>query len=175
MRSSSLVLAGFVGLSLLGALARADKIKEADVPKAVVEALQKKYPGAAVSQWEKEKEDGQDAFEAKLTVKSKAKDGTETERKLEVTLSPDGTLLSEEERIGKDALPDAVKKAIDGSKWAKWSIAKAERIVLGGKDSDPRFEVRFEQEKQRAEVTFDAAGKVIEEEDGEDEGAAPAK
>jgi YVTN family beta-propeller protein len=149
-------------------------VHEADVPKAVVDAVHAKYRGAPVSRWKKEQDDGRDVYEAKVEVRSKSKDGSDTVRTLESTWTPDGTFVEQEERIANDALPEAVTRAIAASKWATFSIVRAERMEPAGKESEPQFEVRFEKEKQRTEVTFDSAGKVIEEESDDADGDANA-
>ena len=175
MRRLLPVLAAAV-LFALPALARAEDdakpVKEADVPKAVVDALQKKYPGAKVSSWATEEEDKKLTYEAKLQVAGKDKDGKDTTRKLEVSLSPDGKIVSEEERISADAVPDAVKKGLADSKYAKGTVKHWDRLVENEKADEPKYEVRVELDGKKVDVTLDKAGKILEEEEAEDEKAA---
>ena len=159
-------------LLAIPALARAEDdakpVKEADVPKAVVDALQKKYPGAKVSSWATEEEDKKLTYEAKLEVAAKDKAGKDTTRKLEVTLSVEGKILAEEERISVDTLPDAVKKALADSKYGKGKVAHADRLIEEEKADEAKYELSIELDGKKYDVTFDKAGNIKEEEGAED-------
>ena len=154
------------------ALARADDdekpVNEKDVPKAVVEALQKKYVGAKVTAWMSEEEDKALHYEAKIEVATRDKDGKESMRKMEVVLSSEGKILEEEEKISTEALPDSVKKGLADSKFAKGTVTHVARIVKNEKTDDPTYEIALVLDKQKVEVTFDKAGKVLEEEGAEE-------
>ena len=165
-----LVAAGL--LLLVPALARAEDdekpVKEADVPKAAVDAVQKKYPGSKVTAWTREEENKVTTYEAKVEATSKGKDGKDTTRKVEVTLSVEGKILAEEEEIAQDALPDAVKKALAASKYAKAKVTHVARIVHEEKADDASYEVTVLLDGKKVDVTFDKAGKITEEEADED-------
>ena len=142
-------------------------VKDADVPKAVVDAVAKKYPGSVVKAWAREEEDKKVAYEAKVELASKDPAGKETVRRLEAMLAEDGKILAEEEVVAADTLPAAVRKAIDASKYAKAAVKRVERKIIAEKADDAQFEVVFEADGKKHEVTFDAAGKILEEEDAE--------
>ncbi len=78
-----------VSLSFLNSCSSCDEfeIKEAEVPKAVLDAFRAKYPSVVVDQWEAEHEDGKFFFGAEF------KDGGKA---MEVHISPDGTSVAEE-------------------------------------------------------------------------------
>jgi hypothetical protein len=63
------------------------KILAEDVPPAVLQAFQLKYPTASGVEWEAEKTDGHLAFEAEFKIDGKKK---------EAYFKPDGTFLKEE-------------------------------------------------------------------------------
>lgn len=155
------------------ALARAEdegqEVKPADVPKAVVEAVAKRYPGGKVTHWESETEKGATFYAAQVEVASKDKDGKESVRKVEVALTAEGKFVAEEERIAADALPAEVKKAIAAGPYAKATIKGVERSAMGEKLDVLHFEVVFVLDGKVHEVTYDAAGKVLEDESDDDD------
>lgn len=142
--------------------------KEADVPKVVVEALAKKYPGSVVKSWAKEEEDKKVAYEAKVEIASKDKDGKEIFRKIDAVLSDDGKVLYEEELVVADALPAAVRIAIAASKYAKATVKSIERTILAEKADAATYEIAFELDGKKHEATFDATGKITEEEEADE-------
>jgi hypothetical protein len=150
---SAAVLAGLI----LVTAARADeeKVPLDKLPKAVTDAVKAKYPGAKLTGAEKEKEKDQTVYEVALEHKG---------QKLEVTLKPDGTIVSVEKEIAAKDLPKAVTAALD-SKYPKATIKKVEEITTGEKVT---YEVLLvTAAKKRLEVVFDTTGKVIEEESKE--------
>jgi hypothetical protein len=149
-------------LALGLSIARADEkpVKEAEVPKPALDAVKKKYPGAAFKEFAREEEKGKVSYEITLTLKEKDKT-----RKLDVLVSPEGKIEVEEEVVGEDALPEAVKKALGASKYGKWKIQKVERIVKNEDEKDPSFELLVKDGDKKAEVLFDKDGKLVEEED----------
>jgi hypothetical protein len=90
MKRLLFVLTNVIGLSILlaGCSSNEFEIKEAEVPKDVLNAFKTKYPSAQVIKWEAEKEDGKFYFEAEWKVNGK---------EMEVHISPDGSTLTEEE------------------------------------------------------------------------------
>ena len=154
------LVASFSAALLIGVIARAGDVKEADVPKAVLEAVKKKYPGASLLGFEREEAAGKVSFEVKLEVKQEKKS-----RRIDVDLAPDGKILCEEEKIAASELPEAVTKGLAASKYAMWTIKKTERVVKDEKDADPSFELVVTDAKQKFEVVFDKAGKLTAEKD----------
>jgi hypothetical protein len=145
-------------------------VKAADVPKSVVDALEKKYPKCAVSAWEREAKGKRVTFEATIEVAARDKDGKETKRSIDVAISDSGKILKEEETIAASALPEAVRKGIEASKFAKGKVLRVVRIVKDEKADAPLFEVLAELEGKRVEFLLDAAGKVQTDDDDDDDG-----
>ena len=148
-------------------------VQDADVPKAAVDALQKKYAGAKVSAWVKEEEDKVTTYEAKFEVTTKDKDGKESTRKLEAILTAEGKILEEEETIAAAALPDAVKKGLADSKYAKAEVKHAVKLVKDEKADDPAYELSVVLDSKKVDLTLDKAGKILEEEGDEADEKAP--
>lgn len=136
-------------LAPLAALAKDQKLSKAQVPAAVVAAVEAKYASAKQLGWSKEVENGKAEYEARL------------DSGLEVTVSPEGAILSEESPVAFAQLPAKVKAGFAASKYGKWKVRKAEKIVEGEKTS---YEVAAAKGKAGAEVVFDAEGKLVKEE-----------
>lgn len=144
-------------LGLAGA-ARADekRVKESEVPAPVLAAVAKKYPTAKKTGFSKEVENKQTVFEIDLT------DGG---KKLEVEVSPEGKILVEEQEIALEAVPANVRKALsDSTKYGKWTVKKAERVVSNENEAAPSFELHIASGAKKAEVVFDKDGKLVKEE-----------
>lgn len=137
-------------LLLFVATAHADAPK--GCPAAVTTGVMKAFPKAAIGTCKAEHEHGKDSFEVKLT---KA-DG----KKLEVDVAPDGAILQVEEPIAVDALPEAVKNAFA----AKYPTARAEGAEKQTAGKVIRYEIAFQTDKGRKEVTFAADGSFLEDE-----------
>jgi uncharacterized membrane protein YkoI len=140
-------------MCVLAAAARADEEKIAldKLPKAVTDAIKKAYPDAEMKSAEKEKENGKEVFEVVL----KNKDQT-----LEVTLTPEGKILSVEKEIPVKDLPKAVTDSVV-AKYPKSTIKKAEEET---KDEKVTYEVLIETaDKKKIEVVLDPKGKILEE------------
>lgn len=160
-----------LGLTLTGILcassfaARADsKVKPEDVPAPVKSAVAEKYAGAEQKGWETETEGGKTVYEVKL-VRGK--------EHLEVSVTPEGKIASEETELDYAKVPEAVKTAFRASAYGKWKVHKAERILEGGDEGKVSYELAVEEPgkgkgkgKGRAEVVFDPAGKILKEEKG---------
>jgi uncharacterized membrane protein YkoI len=156
----SLVI-GTVGLALLAlvawAPARADEGKEEKIaldklPKEVVDAVKKKFEGCELVSAEKEKEDGKEVYE--VAIKHKGS-------KIEVTLTPEGKIVSVEKQIDAKDLPKEVKEALD-DKYPKAQIKLAEEET---KDDKVTYEVLIvTADKKTVEVVLDPKGKVLKEE-----------
>jgi uncharacterized membrane protein YkoI len=127
------------------------------VPQLVRDAVAKAWPGATVSEWSRESEDGVTCYEAELTVSG---------RHLDVLVrGDDGRILEEEEAIEASALPAAVTSALAAAPFTGMKIAKAERIVKDGKRDEPLYEVHLKDSGHAREVVFDARGRIVEQED----------
>ena len=146
-----------LALSASSGFAEEHKVKAGDVPKAALDAVGKKYPSGKQVGYAKEQEQGKTVYEVKVV------DGA---RHIDIDLSPEGKIMTEEEVIANDALPETVKKALaDSAKYGKWKLVRVEKVITEEKVDAPRYEVMVTHGKKRAEVVFDGTGKVTEEEE----------
>ncbi len=148
-----------VGALALGAgstvFADEKPVKEADVPKPVIDAVKKEHPNASLKRFAQETEKGEVAYEVTL------EDG---KRRIEMLLSPAGKILEEEETVALEAVPEAVKKALAASKYAKATVKRVEKVVKEQKEDTTCFEFLLTEGDMRYEVVFDRGGKIVEEE-----------
>src|SRR5215218_103439 len=89
---------GLLGLTP-GARAEEEKIPLKDLPKAVLDAVMGRFPGAETTGAGKETEDGKTNFE--VTLKEKGKN-------VDVTLTAEGRIVEVEREIAAGDLPKAV-------------------------------------------------------------------
>jgi hypothetical protein len=150
---------GTVGIALLAVAAlsgaRADdeeKVPLDKLPKAVTDAVKAKFEGAELVSASKEKEDGKEMFEVAIKHKGHT---------VEVTLTPEGKIVSVEKTIDAKDLPKSVSEALD-AKYPKATIKKAEEVTEGGKVTYEALIVTAE--KKTIEVVLDAKGKIVKEE-----------
>lgn len=158
----ALVIGGCVcallGLLVLTAGGRADEGKEEKVPldklpKAVTDAVKAKFEGCELVSAEKEKADGKEVYE--VAIKHKGS-------KIEVTLTPEGKILSTEKEIDAKDLPKEVAKALE-DKYPKATIKLAEEET---KDDKVTYEVLIvTADKKTIEVVLDPKGKIVKEEE----------
>lgn len=143
-------------LLCLPAAARADEtpIDRSAVPKAVLDAVARKFPRARQLRFAREVDKGVEAFEVELV------DGP---RRVDVSLAMDGTLLVEEEVIKRSAVPDPVLRAFGAhATYGSWKLARAERIVKRGNTAQPTFELVVARGRKRVELLFDRDGRLLE-------------
>ena len=148
-----LALVALLGLTAL----RADEGKEEKVPldklpKAVTDAVKAKFEGCELVSAEKEKEDGKEVFE--VAIKHKG-------HNIEVTLTPEGKIVSVEKEIAAKDAPKAVTEALD-AKYPKATVKKVEEVVENEKTTYEFLIVTAE--KKTVEVVFDPKGKLVKEE-----------
>lgn len=124
--------------------AKAQKLKDTDVPDAVKDSFKKSHPAATVKKWEKEKENYEAEF---MTGK------TETSVLMDAT----GKLLETETEISVDQLPKAVNDYI-----AKNLPGK--KIKEASKITDAKNTVTYEAEIAEADYIFDANGSFLKKE-----------
>jgi len=159
MRKSMCVGLGIMlGMWVLSAAVRCDEEKIAldKLPKAVTDAVKKKFPDAELKSAEIEKENGKDVYEVVIKYKDQA---------IEVVLTPEGKIIAVEKEMAAKDLPKAVTEAID-SKYAKATIKKVEELT---KDDKVTYEVVLSTaDKKIVIVEFDAKGKVVQEEKKEE-------
>jgi len=148
------------GLVLLAPVARAadEKVPLDKIPKAVMEAIKAKFPDAEVTNAEKETVDGKVVYDIELKQKN---------RKHEMDIQEDGTVLEIENEIAVKDLPEAVTKAVE-VKYPKSTIKEVMevKLVKDKKEKLDHYEVTLETgDKESLEVTVSLDGKTIKEED----------
>ena len=139
-----------IGLLLTSVCASAQeaKIKEKDVPQAVIAAFKSAYPNATVRGYAREKENG------KVFYEIESKDGA-TMRDL--LYNPDGTVAEIEETIAVTDLPAEAQQLIK-SKYPRAVVSRAEKVTEGDK---VKYEVSARIGKKRIGWSFDADGKLL--------------
>jgi uncharacterized membrane protein YkoI len=131
-------------------------LKQAQVPKPVLDAVAKKYPNAKLKKFGQENEEGKLIYEVELVSASK--------EEVSIDVSPEGNILAEETVMKASALPGPIKAGLQASKYKTWKIAKAERVVHGDKPDAPEYEVVVQSKKEKFEVVLDKDGKITKEE-----------
>ena len=155
-----LAVAATTGFFSPSVCVRADEEKVAleKLPKAVVEAVKKRFPKAEMKSAEKETEDGKTVYE--VAIKDK-------EQSIEVTLTGEGTIIEIENQIDAKNLPKAVSEALE-KKYPKATYKMIEEVikVKDGKENLEYYEVLLETaDKKKLEVSVTAEGKISKEED----------
>ncbi len=144
-------LAAVFGFGKMAALPET-RVRESDVPTAAIEAVKRKYPNARIEAFTRERDKSQVEYEVTL------RDGG---RKLDVSLSPEGTILSEEEVISEKELPQEVRKALKASVYGKARIAGVERLITREKNDEPTYEIHVLEDGKKHELVFDKTGKPV--------------
>jgi hypothetical protein len=140
-----------------------EKVPLDKLPRAVVEAVKKRFPKAELVEAVRETEDGKTEYE--VTVKD---GGT----KIDVTLTPEGTITLLEKEIAARDLPKGVADAIE-AKYPKATLKTIEEIVRvkDGKETLDYYEVLLTTaDKKTLEVEITPAGQIKKTEDKKEEG-----
>ncbi len=151
------LIASVVLCVLAGVMARADEEKEGKValdkvPKAVLKAVKDKFKDAELVSAATEKDEGKLIYE--IVIKHNG-------HNIDVSVTPDGKIVSYEKTIAVKDLPKEVSEALD-SKYARAKIKRVEEVAEGEKVS---YEVLLvTADNQTIEVVFDSKGKVVKEE-----------
>jgi hypothetical protein len=132
----------------VSASAQESKVKEKDVPQAVMAAFKSTYPNATIRGLAKEKEGG------KLFYEIESNDGG-TMR--DILYNPDGTVASVEETVAVTDLPANAQQLIQ-TKYPKAVVIKAEKVIEGAKIE---YEISARQGKKRISLSFDGDGKLL--------------
>jgi hypothetical protein len=135
-------------LGSVSAFAQESKIKEKDVPPAVISAFKSAYPNATIRGYAKEKEKG------KLFYEIESKDG-ETTRDL--LYNPDGTVAEIEETILAIDLPAEAQQLIK-TRYPRGIVSRAEKVTEG---NTIKYEVSIRNGKTRTGLAFSADGKLL--------------
>ena len=124
-----------------------------EVPKAVLDAVKAKYPGAEITSASKETADGKTSYEVYMKRNGKG---------LDVTFAPTGAVEVVEQEIDAKDLPPAVRAAVD-RKYPKVTFTKVEEIskMKDGKLAVDIYELLFTTtDKKTIEMTIAPDGKV---------------
>lgn len=127
-------------------------IAESAVPKPVLAAVKKKYPGGSVLKYEREVEAGKTVYEAKLKW---------GERQLDAKYTPEGVLVEEEEILREADLPPAVRAAFAKSAHGKAAIEQIERVTKAGQNTPPIYEIEVRIDGKKIELLYDASGAFL--------------
>jgi uncharacterized membrane protein YkoI len=158
--TTGLVASAALGLLVLAVAVSADeeKVPLDKVPKAVIKAVKARFPDATLTKAEKETEDGKTVYE--IAIKNK-------KQNIEVTLTPDGTIVEIEKQIAAKDMPKTVLKALE-DKYPKATYKMIEEVIKV-KDKEEKlayYEVLLvTAEKKKLEVSVTPEGKISKEED----------
>ena len=123
-----------------------------ECPPAVRAAVVKAHPGAQIAACKEETEQGKLQYEVNITTKQG--------KKMDIDVSPEGTILLTEVPVTGTAVPDAVMKALD----AKYPGAKVlEAMKQTAADGKVSYELSFKSGNERNEQTFISDGTLVEE------------
>ena len=130
-----------------------EKVPLEKAPAAVVEALKKRFPQATIKGLAKETDNGKTIFEVNLR---------ESERNIDVILTPEGVILTIEKEITAKELPKVVAEAVE-AKYPKATYKKYEEVykVKEGKETLEYYEVILDSAgKKDVEVEVSPDGKI---------------
>ena len=161
MRHVLFCAAALFSISLLAGTrdlrAEEEKVPLDKLPKVVVEAVKKKFPGAELISATSEKEGKELKYE--VTIKDKGK-------KIDVTVEEDGDIEGFEREINVKDLPKAVLKTLE-EKYPKMTLKSAEAVyeIEDSKEELEYYEVLLiTADKKEIEVKIEADGTFKEEE-----------
>jgi uncharacterized membrane protein YkoI len=149
------------GLVLLAAVAgraaddknKAEKIAPDKLPKAVMDRIKARLPGAEITSAEKETEDGKVVYDIELKHEG---------RKYEMDILADGTLIEIEKEVALKDVPAAVTKALK----AKYPDATVKEVmevnkVKGKTETPDHYEVTLTVGGKEREVVVSLDGKSV--------------
>jgi uncharacterized membrane protein YkoI len=146
MTTRTLSLTAAVLVLGVTAVSGADKkIQAKDLPPAVQKAVQEETKGATIKGYAKEVENGKTMYEVETTVNGHSRD---------LLFDATGKLVEAEEAIALDAVPSAVKTALE----ARGSVLTVETVTKG---KTVTYEAQVEKNGRKSEVAVDAAGKPV--------------
>lgn len=154
MRQVRQSLAGIVFLAIaVGMTARGaeEKVSLDKVPKAALEAVKAKFKGAKLVGAVSEKDGDKVVYEITLTHR---------ELKIEVSVTPDGKIVSIERTLAAKDLPRPVAEAVH-SKYPKSKYERVEEVREGDKTTYEVLLVTVD--KKKIEVILDGDGKIVKE------------
>ena len=142
---------------LLGAPAGASEVavKRADLPAAVLKAVDQHYPKAQHLGYSREREDGRLLYEAEMKVAG---------RHVDASFDSLGNLVVEEATIPTKEIPAAVLEGLAKSPHAKGTIERVEKVTETGASRPPRYELVVRQGDARYEMVFESSCAAVSEE-----------
>ena len=151
---------GMTAAFTMAALAMAARADEEEVPldkvpAAILKAVRDKFPKAELKEASRETEAGKTLFEVSLRH-----DG----HNYDVTLREDATFAEIEKEIAAGDLPRPVSDAVR-VKYPRAEVGKAEEVTKG---ETKTFEIHLKDGDKTRELVLDAAGKILEEEEGDE-------
>jgi uncharacterized membrane protein YgcG len=152
-----------VVLVALGAVAPAGakerSVRKAEVPAAVIAALQEKFGGAAFSAWRIVPWQGTEIYRANV------KDAI---WKHVVGVTAGGKIVFVETEIKRSELPERVERGFKACRYGTWPVKSIVRRVLGEKQETATFTITVSRKDLKYEVTLNSAGQVVEKTDRSD-------
>lgn len=136
-------------LIVLAQVAQAQKVKESEVPKAILESFTKNFKNIKAEKWEKEK-DG--TYEAEFDVNK-----TETS----ASFNLNGELLATETEIKVNELPKTITGYVS-SNYSGYKISEAAKII--DNKGVTTYEAELEKGKEEFDLLFDASGNFLKKE-----------
>jgi hypothetical protein len=134
-----------IALCLGFTIANAQQIKETEVPAAVKQGFEKKYPGAKVEKWEKEGADYEAGFHLNKVESS-------------AVIEANGTFKELEQEIKTSELPKAAVEYC-AKNFAGHKLSEAAKITdASGKVS---YEAEMTKEKEHFDVIFNDKGNFV--------------
>ena len=125
-----------------------ESVKKQNVPKIILESFQKAYPNARVKGYSKEIDGGKPMYEIESSEKGVNRD---------VTYSEDGTLISVEESLSPEKLPEIIKASLKKD-FPRAHTRKCEQITKNG---TVEYELVLQSGKELFEIAFNATGKLL--------------
>jgi hypothetical protein len=136
-------------LVALACSAQEQKIQRSELPPAVEAKVAAESAGATIKGFSREKEKGQTIYEMELVVNGHGKD---------ISMDATGTILEIEEEVAIDALPTAVKDALN-AKAKNGKIVKVESLTK--RDKLVAYEADVVIDGKRSEIQVGPDGKPL--------------
>ncbi len=152
-----LTLAVVVCLTMLPAISRAAHAGQApsQLPQRVLDALNAKFPRAAIEKWTKETEKGKTIYDIEFTAGG---------RKAEADIAEDGAIQNFETQFDAARLPKAVTDAV-ARKYPKSTLKEVLEVteIKNKKEVPGGFEIVIETAgRKEVELTIARSGKILE-------------
>lgn len=150
-------MAGLVLLAAAGRAAdeknKAEKLTPDKLPKAVMDRIKARLPGAEITSAEKETEDGKVVYDIELKHEG---------RKYEMDILADGTLIEIEKEVALKDVPAAVTKALK-AKYPDATIKEVMEVnkVKGKTETPDHYEVTLTIGGKEREVVVSLDGKSV--------------